>query len=159
MGRRLGTKLSEEHKKKISEGKKNPSLETRKKLSESHKGKIGEKASHFIDGRSKNKEYVEKRRILWRKRNWEKVLYDNRQRRIIRLGNGGFHTLGEWQTLKAQYNWTCPSCHQQEPEIKLTVDHIIPISKGGSDNIENIQPLCRSCNAKKYNKIIKYNLK
>src|ERR1035437_6840875 len=30
----------------------------------------------------------------------------NRNRRIIE--NGGFHTANEWETLKAQYNWTCP---------------------------------------------------
>jgi len=89
---------------------------------------------------------------------YENELWHSRQRRIRKLGNGGFHTQGEWETLKAQYNWTCPCCHKVEPKIKLTEDHIIPISKGGSDNIENIQPLCRNCNASKGNRIIiKYN--
>lgn len=72
--------------------------------------------------------------------------------------NGGSHTKQEWENLKEQYNFMCPSCYKSEPEIKLSLDHITPISKGGSNNIENIQPLCRSCNAKKHVKTIKYEL-
>jgi 5-methylcytosine-specific restriction endonuclease McrA len=75
-----------------------------------------------------------------------------RKRRLVQ--NGGCHSRGEWEILKAQVNWTCISCKRREPEIKLTKDHIIPILKGGSNNIENIQPLCRSCNTRKGIKII-----
>ena len=84
--------------------------------------------------------------------------FDTR-RRARKAGNGGSHTFGEWETLKAQYNWTCPCCKRKEPEVKLTRDHIVPISRGGSDNIENIQPLCLKCNDCKYTKTIKYENK
>lgn len=70
--------------------------------------------------------------------------------------NGGFHSKQEWEFLKAQYNWTCPCCKQSEPQIKLTKDHIIPLLMGGSNNIENIQPLCFSCNRNKSYRYIRY---
>ena len=75
----------------------------------------------------------------------------------------GSHTYEEWQTLKSKYNYTCPCCGLQEPFIGqkseyLTEDHIIPLSKGGSDLIENIQPLCISCNVKKIIKQLNINI-
>lgn len=114
-------------------------------------------------GLKQSPEWVEKRVSNFRgekssqwKGGYQNKLMHIRKRRVIKLGNGSSHTLKEWENLKAQYNWTCPCCKKSEPEITLSQDHIIPLSKGGSDNIENIQPLCRSCNCKKSAKIIKY---
>jgi 5-methylcytosine-specific restriction endonuclease McrA len=104
----------------------------------------GSKCHLWKDGRTKDKNW---RNFIKNKRNKLKRIQNN---------NGSFHTFGEWENMKAQYNWTCPCCNRKEPSIALTEDHIIPISKGGTDNIENIQPLCKSCNCKKHTKIIKY---
>jgi len=35
----------------------------------------------------------------------------------------------------------------------LTVDHIIPLSRGGKSNFENCMAACKNCNAKKGNKL------
>lgn len=82
-----------------------------------------------------------------------------KQRRIKKFGNGGSHTIEQWEDMVNKYDHTCPSCGKTEPEIKLTEDHIVPLSLGGSDGIENIQPLCVSCNSIKNNKAIRYEKK
>lgn len=45
-----------------------------------------------------------------------------------------------------KYNFKCVCCGSKE---KLSVDHIKPVSKGGTDDITNLQILCKSCNSSK----------
>ena len=87
---------------------------------------------------------------------YENHLWHNKKRRIKEMNAKGSHSLEQWQELKKKYDYMCLCCKEKEPFIVLSEDHIIPLSKNGSDNIENIQPLCRSCNSRKYNKIINY---
>jgi len=51
-----------------------------------------------------------------------------RERRVRKMKAEGNHTFKEWEDLKKKYNWTCLCCGKSEPEIKLTEDHIIPVS-------------------------------
>jgi 5-methylcytosine-specific restriction endonuclease McrA len=82
--------------------------------------------------------------------------FKSKKRRLKIVNAIGTHTIKQWQNLKKAYNYTCLSCKKQEPEIKLTEDHILPIIKGGSDFIWNIQPLCRKCNSIKNTKTTDY---
>ena len=96
-----------------------------------------------------------------------KVFYE-RKRQSLKKVNSGKHSFEQWQELKAKYGFMCLCCKKVEPEIKLTQDHIIPLDKWrayiqfhpeikyGCDDMENIQPLCGSCNGKKATKIINF---
>lgn len=84
--------------------------------------------------------------------------YQQNRRARMNEVDGEF-TPKQWRQLKAYFDHTCLCCGQREPEIKLTVDHVIPIARGGSNYIWNIQPLCLTCNLSKATKSIDYRTK
>lgn len=92
----------------------------------------------------------------WVANNPERAKEQHRTRRARKSGSDGKITAQEWEALKAFYNYTCLCCRKQEPEIELTLDHVIPLALGGAHSIDNAQPLCRLCNNRKYTKVIDY---
>lgn len=51
-----------------------------------------------------------------------------------------------------QMGWLCVWCGKLLNISTVTVDHIKPVSKGGTHHIDNLQPMCRSCNSSKGNR-------
>lgn len=43
-------------------------------------------------------------------------------------------------------NFTCQYCGEKAPDVELEVDHINPVSKGGTDDLQNLVAACKSCN-------------
>lgn len=82
----------------------------------------------------------------------KQAILDSHRRRA-RLAGGGSFTRDEWLMMCEQYNHRCVCCGKRR---KLTVDHIVPISRGGRNTIDNLQPLCMPCNRRKRANAIDY---
>lgn len=138
------------------------------KYRDNHREEINTKArerrqqnlEHYREiGRKSYERHAEERRkysIEYFKEHPEKSIAATNRRRALKLAAEGSHTEEEWQELKAFYDYKCLCCGKREPEIKLTRDHVVPLTQGGSDSIDNIQPLCARCNSSKTNKHIDY---
>lgn len=108
--------------------------------------------------RAWNLSHVEEHRLRvknWRVQNPEKANQKDRRQRAGRRQAKGFFTDMEWLSLCAQCNYKCLCCGLEK---ELEKDHVIPLSKGGRDTIDNIQPLCKSCNCKKGTKSTDYRV-
>ncbi|HEC65576.1 MAG TPA: HNH endonuclease [bacterium] len=172
-------KMSDAFRKKVSETTKkamdNPELKER--ISQITKGR-----KHTEEWK---KEISEKLRKAWQEgtmkgakgKRWgcgfkerrKKKNFYNKLRRNKKKVIGGSHTLEQWEEIKKKYNYMCLCCKKLEPEIILTEDHVVPLDRWdgwikehlevvyGCNDIENIQPLCRSCNSIKGIKIITFS--
>lgn len=117
----------------------------------------GKNIKDAIEWGRKNKGKRDEAKRKWRLKNKELTNHLTKGYHSRRKGAVGEHSLLEWNRLCELFGNKCLSCGLK---VKLTKDHIVPLSKGGTDYIENIQPLCISCNSKKGNReIINYKNK
>jgi len=112
--------------------------------------------SYNTQYRRSNNAYInEKARYRWhanpeRSKAWSRA---KNQRRRALLAQADVRTVSErdWHRLCERYRWSCAMCGERR---KLTVEHIIPLSRGGRHSIGNLLPLCSSCNSSKLNNLL-----
>jgi 5-methylcytosine-specific restriction endonuclease McrA len=147
-------------------------IEARRKYHEEHKKQIAEYKKAWMQANSariaafqrvyyeRNREEVISRSDEWGKNNVEKVKQfkanDRRKRRAAKNASRGSFTAKEFEELCERYGNRCLSCGVTG--VVLEADHVVPLTKGGSDDISNIQPLCRSCNRRKFVAIVDYRV-
>jgi len=85
---------------------------------------------------------------------WDARNPDNaRQRRLTRMKRErqapGQHTAAQWRARLTDYGHRCAYCQTPLAGRHRTKDHLRPLSRGGSQNPDNLVPACRSCNSRK----------
>jgi len=117
-------------------------------LSERQKEEANERARRWYQA---NKQLMIDRAKEWKKNNKEKVQINTRSYASRRKYANGSYSTKDYLRLKSRLNNMCGYCNEAEAD---TIDHIIPLSRGGSNYIGNIMPACGKCNYSKQCKTI-----
>lgn len=75
------------------------------------------------------------------------AIFERRRARLLNAENT--LTTQEWNDILQDCGYRCSYCNNTG---KMTQDHIVPLSKGGSHTKDNVVPACGTCNSSKGNK-------
>ena len=81
----------------------------------------------------------------------QKRTKDARRRAITRHAATATLTTTDWLEIMEQQNGRCHYCHKKRA---LTMDHVMPLSRGGQHTPENVVGACMKCNRKKGSKVL-----
>lgn len=130
----------------------NPSGFDRKKYKkEYHLKHRASRIAKAVEWGRKNKERRKVIKDKWRAKNKERTNFLTRRYLYRRKNAVGSHSPEELNRLFDMFQGNCAYCIGGKA---TTVDHIVPLTKGGTNNIDNLVPCCRSCNSSKGNKFI-----
>jgi 5-methylcytosine-specific restriction endonuclease McrA len=99
--------------------------------------------------RARHREALNQRQSAYIKAHPE-IAYVAQERRRARKAAAPINDLTrkQWRAIKAAFGNRCAYCGEHFE--RLTMDHIIALSKGGSHTAGNVVPACRSCNCRKW---------
>jgi hypothetical protein len=154
-----GKKYREEHKEQIKinkkryndahkeEGKKRCKL-----YREAHKEEM---RTYYIKYSKENVDKIKKSMWIYQHTpNGKLAMKNTNHRRRVNQNNTPLHnqpTLAQCDKIIESQNNRCALCGRIfSDELKPTMDHIVPLSKGGPHSSDNIQALCHSCNSSKW---------
>lgn len=69
--------------------------------------------------------------------------------RVVKHGVSGRRRKEAVRRLSKQYRWKCSYCGRDLYPQTATVDHVVPLSKGGTNDYENLRLSCARCNRDK----------
>lgn len=100
--------------------------------------------------KNKNKEKLREYHSIYTKTHLKEFNCYVRNRRAKLKQLPGKHTFQDIVDLLEKQNYLCNGC--KSPLIEYEVDHIIPVSRNGTNWPDNLQILCPHCNAEKHDK-------
>jgi len=122
-----------------------------RKWQDENKERIAKKRrDYYLENRERLKAYQKE----WKKRNPDLHKRHKTKRRAIKMQVET--EVWTHEEIAAQGTGLCPYCGKEigfvyDSEI-MQIDHMIPLSRGGSDLTENLEPVCCECNLKKHAK-------
>ena len=106
-----------------------------------------------------DREYFIHKACAWSREHPEKKRVYSQKRRALKLGNtpaSEMLTVEEWVAILSKHHHRCFYCGcklgEGKGEKRPTLDHYMPLSRGGQHTKDNVVPACKHCNCSKYDK-------
>lgn len=113
---------------------------------------IGDTNPHWKGGISLCNDHINERAKKWRLKNSDKIALYNRTNKNKRKGAAGSHTNDDVAEIYDLQKGRCAYCNKKVRD-DYHIDHVVPVSKGGTNNKDNICISCPTCNLKKHAKL------
>lgn len=78
----------------------------------------------------------------------KRIRANNKRKRNKRNRNLGRIYFSDWHNVLEKHDFSCCMC-KAKGRKNITLDHIVSLKNGGTNTMDNIQPLCASCHEKK----------
>lgn len=112
-----------------------------RKCIDHYRSKYVDRTEYNKRTRSRRAEYTRQ----WRKLNPASTRSSKYKRRVRELQ--GVLSERDWSRTLNRFDHRCAYCGRKG---RMTVDHVVPLSRGGRNAVGNVLPACRQCNSSKH---------